>query len=154
MRRKYQNKRAFTLVEAVIAVAVFSAAVITVSSLFSFIRRTFKGVDAQTASVAEIERFLLVFNKEVGQALELVKPSFDSSSNVLRFYSGDGKEVGYEFTESGTLVRTDFVKKTSRTIMRGITDGHFSRFTQGLVQVLVCTDSISVINSVHVWNAP
>jgi hypothetical protein len=141
-------------VEFVITLVLFAAVMFTVSSLFSFVRRTFSSVDAQAASGSEVERFFLVLDKELSLASEVTQPAADARSNVLRFYAANGDEIGYEFNEAGNLTRTDFSKKKTKTIMRGIKEGSFSRFSRGLVQVFVHADAFSALTAVHVWNLP
>ncbi len=144
----------FTLVEVLISVVLFSTLVIIVSSMFSFINRTFRRVDGNIASASEIERILLRLDGELRSATEVTAPPSDAMGNTLRFYNKDGYEIGYTFSEDGKLTRTDYWTKSSRVLLNGVTDLSFGRFSRGLVNIVISSGKVSVMTAIHVWNLP
>ena len=148
------RQRAFTLVEVVVSIALFSALVIVVSSMYSFIRRTFVRVDSRSAASSEIERFLLRLDNELRSAKDVTSPASDAKSNCLTFVNKEGNEIGYEFTEDGTVVRTDFQNDNQRILMHDVASLSFSRFTRGLVEISITIGQVTILTAIHVWNLP
>jgi len=105
----YQHKpsrRGFTLVEVVISVALFAGLIIVVSSMYSFIRRTFTRVDNKSAASSQIERFLLRLDSELRSATDVTVPASDARSNCLTFVNKEGNEISYEHTSDGKVLRS------------------------------------------------
>ncbi|NLF97640.1 MAG: prepilin-type N-terminal cleavage/methylation domain-containing protein [Candidatus Riflebacteria bacterium] len=148
------GQRGFTLVEVVVAIALFAGLIIVVSSMYSFIRRTFTRVDNKSAASSEIERFLLRLDSELRTASDVTVPSSDARSNCLTFVNQEGNEISYEHTEDETLIRTDYQSDTQREIMHGVASLTFSRHTRGLVEVSITVGQVSVLTAFHVWNLP
>jgi len=148
------RQRGFTLVEVVIAAALFAGLIIVVSSMYSFIRRTFTRVDNKSVASSEIERFLLRLDSELRSATDVTVPASDARSNCLTFMNKDGNEISYEHADDGTVMRIDYQSDTQREIMHSVASLTFSRHTRGLVEVSITVGQVSVLTAVHVWNLP
>lgn len=148
-----RRRSGFTLVEIIVCVVLFSGLVIVVSSMYSFVRRTFMRVDGAAGASAEIERLLLRLDGELRSAREVVVPSSDARSESLVFYNKEGMQIGYEFA-AGKITRTDFHSRNSRVVMEEVDQFAFSRFSPGLIEILVSSRKVSVLSAVHVWNLP
>lgn len=147
------RKKAFTLVEIIVCVVLFSGLVIVVSSMYSFIRRTFMRSDGKAAAAAEIERLLLHLDSELRSAREVVVPSSDARSESLIFIDKDGDQIGYEFADD-KVVRTRFADHSKKVVLDQAEMMAFSRFSPGLVEIVVSSRKVSVLSAVHVWNLP
>ena len=152
--RQIVQRRAFTLVEVVVSIALFSALVIVVSSMYSFIRRSFVRVDSKSAASSEIERFLLRLDNELRSARDVTVPASDVRSNCLTFVNKEGNEIAYEFSEDGTVTRIDFHNDSQRVLMHDVASLSFSRFTRGLVEISITIGQVPILTAIHVWNLP
>jgi len=144
----------FTLVEVVVSIALFAALVVVVSSMYSFVRRTFVRVDGKSVSSSDIERFLLRLDGELRSATDVTNPPLDERGNRLNFYNKDGNEIGYELTEDGEIIRTEYLNDSQRVIMSNTSNLSFSRYSRGLVEISITAGQVSVLTAVHVWNLP
>lgn len=120
--------------------------------MYSFVRRTFMRVDGKTAAAAEIERFLLRLDTELRTATDVPVPNAYVKSNSLIFYNQDGNQIGYEFGNDGKVTRTEYQSGKSKVLMNDVELLQFSRFTPGLVEIVVTSGKVSVMTAVHVWN--
>ncbi|MBU1109442.1 MAG: prepilin-type N-terminal cleavage/methylation domain-containing protein, partial [Candidatus Riflebacteria bacterium] len=75
-----RRRRGFTLIEVLVSVVLLSSLILVVSSMYSFIRRTFVRVDGKSASSSEIERFLLRLDGELRSATDVTVPPLDAIS--------------------------------------------------------------------------
>jgi type II secretory pathway component PulJ len=148
-----KGKKAFTLAEIMVCVVLFSGLIIVVSSMYSFVRRTFMRSDGKAAAAAEIERLLLHLDSELRSAREVVVPSSDARSESLVFYDKEGNQIGYEFSK-GQVVRTRFADRSKKIVLEQAEMMAFSRFSPGLVEIVVSSRKVSVLSAVHVWNLP
>ena len=151
MNNMYKNTQGFTLTEILVVVLLFSGIVITVSTMFSFIRRTFTKVDSASSSTSEIERFILRLDQEVKTTTNMSHPPINRQSNMLRFYSNENEEILYEFSDK-QLVKTNFAKNSKRTVIRGIDNLIFSRYMRNLLQIKVITKEAPIITAISLWN--
>lgn len=147
------RKKAFTLAEIMVCVVLFSGLIIVVSSMYSFIRRTFMRSDGKAAAAAEIERLLLHIDAELRSARDVVVPSSDARSESLVFYDKEGNQIGYDFAK-GQVVRTRFADQSKKVVLDQAEMMAFSRFSPGLVEIVVSSRKVSVLSAVHVWNLP
>lgn len=109
-------------------------------------------VDGKTAAAAEIERFLLRLDTELRTATDVPVPNAYVKSNSLIFYNQDGNQIGYEFGKDGKVTRTEYQTGKSKVLMTDVEHLQFSRFTPGLVEIVVTSGKVSVMTAVHVWN--
>lgn len=148
----------FTLVEIMIAAAIFTTVILTITSALSFIRRTFRKSDFKSTAINDIERFVLRLDGELSSALDIIVPLADEKSSRLRFTCSEGSEIEYAFSDDGEVTRTDLASKQKRVLMKNITELSFARFSRGLVQIIVSmgdkTDRVSILSAIHVWNLP
>ncbi len=152
-KKNFSTAHGFTLVEILVCVVLFSGLILVVSSTYSFIRRTFIRVDGKGAASSEIERFLFRLDGELRSAREVIEPSSDSKSDKIVFYNSDGNQIGYKFSGS-KIIRTEFLNRKDRTIMEKVDTLSFSRFSPGLVEIVVSSQKVAVMTAVHVWNLP
>lgn len=148
------RRHGFTLVEVVISVALFAGLIIVVSSMYSFVRRTFTRVDSKSAASSEIERFLLRLDSELRTATDVTVPSSDARSSCLTFVNQAGNEISYEHTDDGTVLRTDYQSDTQREIMHNVASLTFSRHSRGMVEISINIGQVPVLTAIHVWNLP
>lgn len=155
MKQKAIHSRnsAFTLVEILVCVVLFSGLIITVSSMYSFIRRTFISVDGKAAACAKTERMLLRIDSELRSARDVIEPSSNTRAESLNFYTKEGNQISYEFAD-GKVTRTESQSGNSRVVLEKAEMVSFSRFSPGLVEILVSSQGVSVLTAVHVWNLP
>jgi prepilin-type N-terminal cleavage/methylation domain-containing protein len=90
-------RQAYTLVEVMVATAVFSISALALSSIFLFSIKSFAGM-ANYASLDRENRFAMdTITRELRQARQVTSYTCTGQSNSITFLNGDGANVTYAF---------------------------------------------------------
>jgi prepilin-type N-terminal cleavage/methylation domain-containing protein len=117
--KRMKTKRAFTLVEVVIAVTIGSLVMAGTLTTFMVMTRSGYNVGAYNEMEAESRSGLEIFARDVRMAKSIAWTSSDSFSLTV---PGDAGDITYNYSYSGnkTFVRTDGGGANSRVLFTGV----------------------------------
>lgn len=135
MLRKHKG---FTLIEVVIASAIFVFLIILVASGMSFFRRSFLKADASGAQTQQAETFLLTAGSEIREARSISKPDLGKHGNILEFTKLNGDVIRYILSPKGVLYREIVGSKKNKKVVENVSTAYFSRYYTNVVGVELC----------------
>lgn len=113
-----KSKRAFTLVEMLVSVGLFSIAATAIMSIYLFGSRSFASL-ANYADLDKINRTAMdTLTREIRQAKQVT----GFSTNGISFINGDDHSVSYYFNGANKqLVRNDVTANTTKALVSSCT---------------------------------
>jgi len=152
-----RSRHAFTLVEVVISVGIFTLLLVLVVATNSFFQRTFFKASGKLWQGQQAEILLLRIGTELREARSVSTPAEGEETRQLVFVDQEGKEISYSSEHSGSLLRRESQGGKGREVAEELQEIAFSRFTRNTVAIRLTlggrgVEPFRIIDSVYLRN--